>query len=112
MNFYDSVNNMISAFKDMGEYKEYISLKEIIKKDEKSAKMLIDFKEKQKTHQMEFMTTGKLEDAHQKELENLYSLLIQNENIRKFLELEMKLDVYLADMQKNIGEGIKEMLEF
>lgn len=112
MNFYDAVNNMIKAFKDMDEYKQYISLKEVIKKDEKYSKMLTDFKDKQKSHQMEFMTTGKLEESHQKELENLYSLVIQNENVRKFLELEMKLDVYLADMQKNIGEGIKEMLEF
>ena len=112
MNFYDAVNNMIRAFKDMEEYKQYIELKKVIKADEKYGKMLVDFKEKQKTHQMEFMTTGKLEEAHEKELENLYSLLIQNENVRKFLELEMKLDVYLADMQKNIGDGIKEMLEF
>ena len=89
MNFYDKVHEMIRAFKEMEDYKEYINLKNSIKQD-----------------------NGKLEEEHKKELENLYSILIHDEDIRKFLEYEMKLDVYLADMQKLIGEGINELLEF
>ena len=112
MNFYDQIHNMIRAFKEMEEYKQYLELKSKIKADDKYGKMVADFKEKQKSHQFDFINSGKLEENHQKELENMYSLLIQSEDVRKFLELEMKLDVYLADMQKIIGEGIKEMLEF
>ena len=112
MNFYDKIDEMIRAFKQMDEFKEYVRLKEVIKKNTKYCDMLKDFKNKQQIHQMEFINSGKLSEEHQKELENLYSLLIQNNDVRKFLELEMKLDVYLADMQKLIGEGIKDMLEF
>ena len=112
MNFYDKVNDMISSFKQMEEYKKYIELKEKIKKDEEVSAKLKEFKDKQQTHQLEFINTGNLSEAHKSELENLYSILIQNEDVRKFLEYEMKLDIYLADMQKAIGDGIKEMLEF
>lgn len=112
MNFYDKVNDMISSFKQMEEYKKYIELKEKIKKDEEVSAKLKEFKDKQQTHQLEFINTGNLSEAHKRELENLYSILIQNEDVRKFLEYEMKLDIYLADMQKAIGDGIKEMLEF
>ncbi|MBR1884168.1 MAG: YlbF family regulator [Clostridia bacterium] len=112
MNFYDKVNDMISSFKDMDEYKQYIALKGKIKEDEKACTKLKEFKDKQQLHQLEFINTGTLSDTHKAELENLYSILIQNEDIRKFLEYEMKLDIYLADMQKAIGDGIKEMLEF
>ena len=48
----------------------------------------------------------------QKELENTYSLLIQSDKARSFLEAEIRLNVLLADMQKIIGEGIKEIVEF
>ncbi len=112
MNFYDKVNEMISCFKQLDEYKEYVNLKNEIKRDSKKSQILKEFKEKQQLHQMEFINTGDMKKEHKDELENLYSILIQSEEIRKFLELEMKLDIYLADMQKAIGEGIKEMLEF
>ncbi len=112
MDFYGKVKEMIETFKGMNEYKEYIKLKESIKKDSKKSKMLKEFKDKQKIHQMEFLNNGNLGDEAKKELENLYSILIHEEDIRKFLEYEMKLDVYLSDMQKLIGEGINELLEF
>ena len=112
MNFYDKLHEAIAMFKQTPEFSEYIRLKEVIKKNDKYCQMLKDFKQKQQVHQMEFINTGKLSDEAQKELENLYSLLIQNNDVRKFLEYEMKLDVYLADMQKIIGEVINELLEF
>ena len=112
MNFYDKLHETIKEFKQMPEFTEYIRLKEVIKRNEKYCEMLKEFKQKQQAHQMEFINTGKLSDEAQKELENLYSLLIQNNDVRKFLEYEMKLDIYLADMQKIIGEGIKDLLEF
>ena len=53
-----------------------------------------------------------LTNAEKSTMENLYSIIIQNENARKLLENEMKIDVMLADMQKIVGEGIKEIVEF
>lgn len=61
---------------------------------------------------MDYMTTGKVDESLKKELENLYSLLIRNEDIRKLLEQEMRINIMLADMQKTIGQAIKEIVEF
>lgn len=112
MNFYDKIHDLVKGFKETNEYKEFIELKENIAKNEKTYAMLKDFKDKQKTHQIEYMNTGKINEDSQKELQNLYSIIIQNEESRKLLECEMKLDILLADMQKIIGEGIKEIIEF
>lgn len=112
MNFYDKVYELVSCFKETEEYKKYISLKEEIKKEEKTAKMLKDFKEKQTKLQTDYINTGKMDELMQKELENTYSLLIQSETARNFLEAEIRLNVLLADMQKIMGEGIKEIVEF
>ena len=112
MNFYDKVYELVRCFKETEEYKKYIELKNEIKKDEKNYNRLKEFKNKQMKIQMDYIDTGKANDDTQKELENTYSLLIQDEKIRTFFESEIRLNVLLADMQKIIGEGIKDIVEF
>ncbi len=112
MNFYDKIHELVKSFKETNEYKDFMKLKESILKDERTYAMLKDFKEKQKSHQIEYINTGKMNEESQKELQNLYSILIQNEEARKLLECEMRLDILLADMQKIVGEGIKDIVEF
>ena len=46
------------------------------------------------------------------EMQNLYSIIIQNETSRKLLENEMKINVMLADMQKIIGDALKDIVDF
>ena len=45
-------------------------------------------------------------------MENLYSIVIQNEECRKLLECEMKINIILADLEKSMGEAIEELLKF
>ncbi len=112
LNIYDTINNLGTSLKQTEEYKEYISLKEDIKKDEKLYQMLKDFKEKQANYQLNYMNGVKMDDEQTKSMENLYSIIIQNESARKLLESEMKINVILADINKVIGEAIKEIIEF
>jgi len=112
MNFYDKVYELVRCFKETEEYKTYMELKEEIKKDDKYSNMLKDFKDKQTKMQMEYIESGEKDENAQKELENIYSLLIQSESVRNFLESEIRLNVLLADMQKIIGEGLKDIVEF
>lgn len=111
MNFYDKVHEMVRALKDTEEYKKYLEIKKIVSGNLEKKSMLKEFKEKQREVQMIYMNTGKPNEDMQKVLENLYSLLIQDENIRKMFECEMKLDIMLADMQKIVAEGIKDIIE-
>ncbi len=112
MNFYDKINELTSCFKNTPEYKEFLALKHEIKKNDEKYKRLKDFKEKQTENQIQYMNTGKVDEKKQKELENLYSILIQDEQTRKLFENEMRLNILLADMQKMVGEAIKEVIEF
>ncbi|MDD2627397.1 MAG: YlbF family regulator [Clostridia bacterium] len=112
MNFYDKIHELVRTFKEMEEYKTYIDLKTKIKKDERTSKELKEFKKAQQEAQLSYINTGEMKEEIQKELENKYSILIQKEEVRKFFEAEIKLDVILADMQKIIAEGIKEMIDF
>ena len=103
---------MASAFKNTDEYKEYMRLKDEIKKDSNISKLVEEFKTKQNQNQMSYINGEKLEEEKVNELQNLYSIIIQNENARKFLEYEMKLNVMLADTQKILADAVKDIVEF
>ncbi len=112
MNFYDKVDELIRSLKDTNEYREFLSLKSKIKSDDKLYNLMKEFKEKQQKQQFDYLNTGKIDENMQKELENLYSIIIQNNDMRAMLECEMRINVLLADMQKSIGDSIKEIIEF
>ncbi|MBO5477900.1 MAG: YlbF family regulator [Clostridia bacterium] len=112
MNFYDNINNLVAAFKKTPEYAEYLSLKEKLRTNEENYKMLKDFKDKQNEVQISYLNGQEMSKEKQAEMENLYSIVIQNEDCRKILECEMRINVILADLQKAMGEAIEELIKF
>lgn len=112
MNFYDKVHEMVRAFKDTPEFREYIDLKNKLKEEKDAYDRLKDFKERQKNYQMEYIDGKEQSKEKLDEMQNLYSIVIQNETSRKLLENEMKINVMLADMQKIIGDALKDIVDF
>ena len=55
MNFYDNINNLVASFKKTEEYLEYKKLKEELKTNEDTYKMLKDFKDKQNEVQIAYL---------------------------------------------------------
>ena len=112
MNFYDNINNLITAFKQTNEYTEYKALKEELKKTPETYNMLKDFKDKQAELQMAYINGQEPDKSKQEEMENLYSIVAQNSDCRKILECEMRINVILADLQKALGDAIEELVKF
>lgn len=112
MNFYDKVHNLVRELKDTPEYKNYIMLKEKVKKDEELSSKIKDFKETQRKEQMKYIGGDKMDDNTKQELQQKYSLIIRNPLAVEFFQAEIKLDVLLADLQKILGEGLKDVLDF
>src|SRR5574344_1721592 len=112
MNFYDKVYEMVRSFKETEEFKEYLKLKDELKKDEKQYNNLKEFKDKQKKYQMQYIDGKEQSKEQVTEMQNIYSIVIQNEVSRKLLETEMKINVMLADMQKIIGDSLKDIVDF
>lgn len=112
MNFYDKVHEMVRAFKDTPEFREYVELKNKLKEEKDAYDRLKDFKERQKNYQIEYIDGKEQSKEKLDEMQNLYSIVIQNETSRKLLENEMKINVMLADMQKIIGDALKDIIDF
>ena len=45
-----------------------------------------------------------------KKLQELYEILVQNPNIKEYFEKEVRFNVMIADVNKIIGEAIKDVL--
>ena len=112
MNFYDKVHDLVRYLRDTEEYKNYINLKEKIKTDSKLSEKIMDFKQSQRQEQIKYINGEKISEEAKNEMQQKYSLIIQSPLAVEFFQAEIKLDVLLADMQKIIGEGIKEIIEF
>lgn len=112
MNFYDKVHELVRELKDTEEYTTYIKIKEEIKQNQELYNKVKSFKDRQRVQHMKYLSGEKTPDEEMSDLQNTYSVLIQEELIAKFFQAEIKLDVLLADIQKILGEGIKDIVEF
>ena len=112
MSFHDSINELVVSFKDTQEYKEYLQLKQKLKQEDNVYNMLKDFKDKQNQVQISYLNGQDISKEKQEEMENLYSIVIQNDDCRKILECEMKINIILADLQKSMGDAIEELVKF
>ena len=45
-----------------------------------------------------------------KRLQELYTILLENKDIKKFFDTEVRFNVMLADINKIIGDAVKDVL--
>ena len=90
----------------------YIEIKKEVYKDEEKKKQIENFRQKQMEVQSLSME-GKLEESEKKYaiLQQMYQILMQDENIKKMFDAEVKFDILVGDMYKILGEAIKGAIE-
>ena len=47
----------------------------------------------------------------EKELQEIYTELLAKENVKEYFDAEFKFNILLADVNKIIGDAVKEVLE-
>ena len=112
MNFYDKVHGLVRDFKETEEYKRYMQLKAKVKEDATLRNKINEFRDKQMEYQKQYINGTAMTDAAKAEMQQLYSIIIQSELGAEFFQAEIKLNVLLADMQKIINDGMKDIIEF
>lgn len=112
MNFYDKIHALVRDLKDTPEYINYMAIKERVKADGELSNKIKSFREHQRTEQLKQINGVQIDETIKSELQQEYSLIIQNPLAVEFFQAEIKLDVLLADMQKILGEGLKDAIEF
>ena len=95
---------MIGRFKDQ-------KIKEEVYSDEKSKEMIKEFREKQSEVQSLLMMGQEADKEKMEKLQSLYQILVSNPSVKDFFDKEVQFDEMLAEIYKEIGEGVKDIIE-
>ena len=60
--------------------------------------------------QLEMMQTGKNDEEKYKKMQDLYAELVENDEAKRFFEAETKFNIIIADINKIIGEAIRDVI--
>lgn len=110
MNVYDKTHELAKELKECPEYTQYKVIKEKVYADQ-------DLKEKVKKfdqlrYEMQLLTIQgeKQNEAKMQELQKMYEELMQNNDVKEYFDKEIRFNVMLADINKIIGDAVKDVL--
>lgn len=110
MEVYDRANALARAIKECKEYREYKEIKTEISKDPDLKQKVDEFEKIRYEEQLLAMQGEKQSDEKMRKLQELYKILVQNEQVKDYFDKEVRFNVMVADVNKIIGESIKDVL--
>lgn len=111
MIIYDTANKLAQEIKQSEEYINYKMAKEAINLNIEIKNKIKEFEKLRYNLQIEVMKTGKHNEEGEKKIQQLYLELIQNDEAKRFFETETKFNLLIADVNKIIGEAIKDVIQ-
>jgi len=111
MNVYDTVNKLAQEIKDSDEFKNYKKYKELVKANVEVNEKIKKFETLRYEIQISAMQGLETSKDKEKELQEIYAELLAKENVKEYFEAEFKFNILLADVNKIIGDSVKEVLE-
>lgn len=110
MNIYDTANRLAQEIKQSEEYVNYKMAKQALNLNTNLKEKMAKFEQKRYETQLNAMQTGKQDEKMFKEMQEMYSELIEIEDAKKFFEAETKFNIVIADVNKIIGEAIRDVM--
>ena len=110
MKVYDTANYLANEIKESEEYKLYKEAKQKIDQNPDLKMKIEKFKRVRYDAQVLSIKTGENDQEKIRKLQELYNILIENEDIKEYFDLEVKFNLMIADVNKIIAEAIKDLL--
>lgn len=111
MNVYDTVNRLAEEIKNSDEYNNFKNVKKELEQKQELKLKITEFETKRQELQMITIRGGQMPEEKTKEVENMYAELIKDETALKYFDTELKFSVLIADVNKIIGDAIKDVLK-
>lgn len=110
MNVYDTANRLAYEIQQSDEYKSYKKLKNEIMSNVNSKNKIEEFEKLRYDVQLMQYTGEQKDEEKTKKLEEMYAMLIQDNQIKQYFDLEIKFNVMIADVNRIIAEAIRDVL--
>ena len=111
MNVYDTANKLAAEIKQSEEYVNYKMAREALALNPDLKKKIGEFEAARYDAQLTQMQTGKEDVEKTNKMKDLYAELIQLDDAKKYFDAEMKFNIVLADVNKIIGEAVRDVLQ-
>ena len=112
MNIYDKAHELAHELKNYPDVVELRKASEKVKLNETNKKMLDDFRKVQIEAYSEQAQNGKLSKELEEKLQNLYSIVSMNPDVKDYLLAEQKFGVVWEDIMKILNDAINIDLTF
>ena len=101
MNVYDTANKLAKEIRESEEYKLYKKLKDEIMSNPTLKKKIEEFEQLRYEVQLTQYTGENRDEEKTKKLEEMYAMLVQDEQIKNYFDLEVKFNVMIADVNNS-----------
>ncbi len=110
MNVYDTANRLAGEIKESEEYVNYKMARQALALNLDLKKKIGEFEVARYNAQLTQMQTGKEDEEKTNKMKELYAELIQIEEAKKYFDAEMKFNILLTDVNKIIGEAVRDVM--
>ena len=110
MNVYDTANQLATEIKQSEEYLNYKKAREALALNPDLKKKIGEFEVARYDAQLTQMQTGKEDVEKTNKMKEIYAELIQIDDAKKYFNAEMKFNIVLADVNKIIGEAVRDVM--
>lgn len=110
MNVYDTANKLAGEIRTSEEYKNYKEAKLKLESNVELKTKIEEFEKMRYEVQVLAMQGKQVEEEKNRKLQEMYTILIQNKEIKEYFDLEVKFNVMLADVNKIIAESVQDVL--
>ena len=110
MNVYDTANRLAQEIRSSEEYKRYKEAKEKINSNNNLKKKIDDFEKLRYDIQVLAIQGKESDEEKNKKLQEMYTILLQEKEIKEYFDLEVKFNFMLADVNKIIAESVQDVL--
>ena len=110
MKVYDKCHELAQAIKESKEYNEYKEIKSHVYGELNLKDKVEEFEKIRYEEQLLAMQGEEQSVAKMQRLQELYAILIKEPIVKDYFEKEVKFNLMIADVNKIIGESIKDVL--
>ncbi len=114
MEIYDSANRLAEEIRNSKQYKDLKRAKDELMANAEKRQMIIEFEELKKEIQLMEIQKQKNEpideEKKKEKLAKMYNVLIENKDIKAYFDYEIAFNQLMVDINKIIGNSIKDVL--
>ncbi len=110
-NIYDTANKLAEEIRKSQEFIEYRDARKAVLANPDLQSKIEDFEKIRYDVQVLTLEKGEADPKKMEKLQEMYTILVENKDIKEYFDLEVKFNVMVADINKIIAESMQEIFD-